>query len=213
MLGLWNAYPVTPGHALLVTRRHVADWFTATAEEQFELAASVTAARQAIEAKHQPDGFNVGTNVGEAGGQTVFHLHLHVVPRYSGLRPRSQEETDCLIPGKYHLRLKVRNFVTDLVAQLRGARSFDVMTRLPQPDLLPLQTAMDELSRRGGQVRARIGRVPCEYFRLCDQAGQETVWVGGPDWYYSLLPGIDRDGQRELRKAFEEFWAQGEAEV
>lgn len=83
-LGLWDAFPVSPGHALLVPKRHVASWFEAASEEQAELLAGVELARLEIEKDHQPDGFNVGINIGPAAGQTVPHLHVHVIPRYSG---------------------------------------------------------------------------------------------------------------------------------
>ena len=84
VLGLWDGFPVSPGHALLVPRRHTATWFDATVEEQQELAAAVEIAREAILARHRPDGFNVGMNLGAAAGQTVGHLHVHVIPRYAG---------------------------------------------------------------------------------------------------------------------------------
>ncbi len=84
VLGIWDAFPVSDGHALLVTRRHVAAWFDATADERQALTAAIDMARQAILAHHKPDGFNIGINVGEAAGQTVPHLHLHVIPRYAG---------------------------------------------------------------------------------------------------------------------------------
>lgn len=84
ILGLWDGYPVSPGHALLVPKRHVAGWFEATEDEQRELVAAIALARAAIEARHRPDGFNVGINLGAAAGQTVPHLHVHVIPRYAG---------------------------------------------------------------------------------------------------------------------------------
>jgi diadenosine tetraphosphate (Ap4A) HIT family hydrolase len=84
ILGLWDGFPVSPGHALLVPRRHVATWFDATLEERIELAEAVEVARTAILQRHRPDGFNVGMNLGSAAGQTVPHLHLHVIPRYAG---------------------------------------------------------------------------------------------------------------------------------
>ena len=81
---MWDAYPVSDGHALLVTTRHVANWFDASREEQSELLSAVTIAREAILAVHQPDGFNIGVNIGESAGQTVPHLHVHLIPRHSG---------------------------------------------------------------------------------------------------------------------------------
>ena len=82
--GLWDGFPVSPGHALLVPVRHVDTWFDASAEEQAALATAIELARQAILERHAPDGFTIGINVGEAGGQSVPHLHVHVIPRYAG---------------------------------------------------------------------------------------------------------------------------------
>lgn len=79
-----DAFPVSPGHTLVVPRRHEADFFALTAEEQaavWELAAVVVGE---LARSHQPDGFNVGLNAGVAAGQTVRHAHVHVIPRYVG---------------------------------------------------------------------------------------------------------------------------------
>ena len=84
VLGLWDGYPVSDGHALLVPKRHVATWFDASSEEQGELIEAIAITKRVIEERYQPDGYNIGINVGEAGGQTVFHLHVHVIPRYCG---------------------------------------------------------------------------------------------------------------------------------
>lgn len=84
VLGLWDGFPVSPGHALLVTRRHVADWFSATDEERRALMDGLEVARAAIRGRHSPAGYNVGINIGEAAGQTVPHLHVHLIPRYTG---------------------------------------------------------------------------------------------------------------------------------
>jgi len=84
VLALWDAHPVSPGHALIIPRRHVADWFSASPEERAALTAAIDDVRRHIDAIHHPDGYNIGINVGEAAGQTVFHLHVHVIPRYRG---------------------------------------------------------------------------------------------------------------------------------
>ncbi|MBM3348067.1 MAG: HIT family protein [Betaproteobacteria bacterium] len=98
--GLWDAFPVSPGHALLVTRRHVASWFDATPAEQAALLDAISAARAEIEARHQPEGYNVGFNAGEVAGQTVFHLHMHVIPRYAGDNPEPRGGIRAVIPGQ-----------------------------------------------------------------------------------------------------------------
>ena len=97
---LWDNYPVSPGHALLVPRRHVPTWFDAAPEEQQELTAAIEIARAAILARHRPDGFNVGMNLGAAAGQTVGHLHLHVIPRYAGDVPDPRGGVRWVVPQR-----------------------------------------------------------------------------------------------------------------
>ncbi|MDE0897329.1 MAG: HIT domain-containing protein, partial [Planctomycetota bacterium] len=84
VLGIWDGFPVSPGHALLIPKRHIASWFDATPEEHEALLGAVEAARAEIERDNQPDGYNIGINMGSAAGQTVPHLHVHLIPRYAG---------------------------------------------------------------------------------------------------------------------------------
>lgn len=84
VFGIWDAYPVSPGHALLVTRRHVPTWFDATPAEQAAMLEAIPVAKAAIERIRPPDGFNIGINIGQAAGQTVMHVHVHVIPRVAG---------------------------------------------------------------------------------------------------------------------------------
>ena len=100
ILGLWDSYPVSPGHALLIPRRHVADWFEADPATQLALIAALPMARDAIEKDHKPDGYNVGINAGEAAGQTIFHLHVHLIPRYKGDQDDPRGGVRRLIPHK-----------------------------------------------------------------------------------------------------------------
>jgi superfamily II DNA or RNA helicase/diadenosine tetraphosphate (Ap4A) HIT family hydrolase len=78
--------PVTRGHALVVPRRVFATWWEATGQERSDILALVDEVRGLLEARLQPDGYNISINVGEAAGQTVGHLHVHVIPRYRGDR-------------------------------------------------------------------------------------------------------------------------------
>ena len=84
IVGLWDRYPVSPGHALLVPRRHFAGWFDASLDEQQALVSALGSAKREIEKTHEPDGYNIGVNSGETAGQTIFHLHVHLIPRYTG---------------------------------------------------------------------------------------------------------------------------------
>jgi diadenosine tetraphosphate (Ap4A) HIT family hydrolase len=79
-----DAFPISPGHSLIVPRRHEPDFLALTPGEQAAVWALVASVRQYIESEHTPNGYNVGINVGKAAGQTVAHAHLHVIPRYLG---------------------------------------------------------------------------------------------------------------------------------
>ena len=100
VLALWDAFAVSPGHALVVPRRHVADWWLATPEERQALTEATLAVKRQVEKIHRPDGYNVGVNVGLAGGQTVFHLHMHLIPRYAGDVPQPRGGVRWVIPAK-----------------------------------------------------------------------------------------------------------------
>jgi diadenosine tetraphosphate (Ap4A) HIT family hydrolase len=80
----YDTYPVSPGHCLIITRRHVAEYFQATAEEKAAIWELVDEMKVIIDRDYKPDGYNVGVNVGKAGGQSVPHIHIHMIPRYTG---------------------------------------------------------------------------------------------------------------------------------
>lgn len=84
---LRDAFPVSPGHTLVVPKRHVADALEATDAEMAEIWQALRAAAAALRETHRPAGFNIGVNAGRAAGQTVMHLHWHLIPRYEGDQP------------------------------------------------------------------------------------------------------------------------------
>lgn len=118
---LWDAFPVSRGHVLIVPRRHVPTWFEATEEEQQALLAATAQARALIDATNKPDGYNIGMNVGRAAGQTVFHLHLHVIPRYEGDVPDPRGGVRHVIPGKGNY-LAPADCATLVLVPLKGGR-------------------------------------------------------------------------------------------
>ena len=79
-----DKYPVSDGHLLIISREHRRDFFELTEEEQKELPDLITKAKRIIEDSHKPTGYNIGMNCGASAGQTVFHFHCHVIPRYEG---------------------------------------------------------------------------------------------------------------------------------
>jgi superfamily II DNA or RNA helicase/diadenosine tetraphosphate (Ap4A) HIT family hydrolase len=98
VVALWDQYPVSTGHLLLIPERHTPTWFDATAQEQQALTSAIEIAKTYIEARHQPHGYNIGINVGPAAGQTVPHLHVHLIPRYSGDTPDPRGGVRHVIP-------------------------------------------------------------------------------------------------------------------
>ncbi len=97
---IWDAHPVNPGHALVVSRRQISDWWEATPSERSDLFELVDFVRAKINELHSPDGFNVGFNAGRAAGQTVDHLHVHVIPRYTGDVPDPRGGIRAVIPAR-----------------------------------------------------------------------------------------------------------------
>lgn len=85
-----DTYPVSPGHALIIPFRHCADFFELEPAERQALFDLVVEERNAISAACEPDGYNVGVNVGSAAGQSVLHVHIHLIPRYQGDHPHPQ---------------------------------------------------------------------------------------------------------------------------
>ncbi len=79
-----DGFPVSPGHTLIIPKRHVASWFDTTPEEQRAVIALLGEMKKHLDAERSPAGYNIGINDGPAAGQTVRHLHLHLIPRYDG---------------------------------------------------------------------------------------------------------------------------------
>jgi diadenosine tetraphosphate (Ap4A) HIT family hydrolase len=95
-----DGYPVSLGHTLVIPRRHLASWFECTSAEQLSLLALLERAQQRIRAAHSPDGFNIGINDGAAAGQTIPHLHIHLIPRYAGDQPDPRGGVRWVLPEK-----------------------------------------------------------------------------------------------------------------
>ncbi len=83
----YDRFPVNPGHTLVIPFAHRRDLLDCTPGEVAEIWKVVHEVVEHLQLKHQPDGFNIGTNIGAAAGQTVFHCHVHVIPRFAGDTP------------------------------------------------------------------------------------------------------------------------------
>jgi diadenosine tetraphosphate (Ap4A) HIT family hydrolase len=97
-IALWDVYPVSQGHALVVPRRHVASIYDLPGCNQHSLWELVAEARKALLEKFSPNGFNIGINDGPVAGQTVMHAHIHIIPRYTGDVPDPRGGIRWVIP-------------------------------------------------------------------------------------------------------------------
>jgi diadenosine tetraphosphate (Ap4A) HIT family hydrolase len=84
-VAFFDGFPVSKGHALVVPKRHVATIWDMTEDEYVEAFALVRKVKDFLAERLNPDGFNVGVNCGEVAGQSVWHAHIHVIPRYKGM--------------------------------------------------------------------------------------------------------------------------------
>lgn len=98
---LWDSCPVAPLHALVIPRRHAPDYFALSAEELLACDDLLRRAREQIVADDPSvEGFNIGVNVGEVAGQTIFHCHFHLIPRRRGDMENPRGGVRHLFPGK-----------------------------------------------------------------------------------------------------------------
>ena len=97
---IYDAFPVSKGHVLVIPKRVSAEIFDLNDEEYSSCFNLVKEVKKILEEKFKPDGFNIGINNGEKAGQTIFHAHIHVIPRYSGDVDNPRGGIRHVIPGK-----------------------------------------------------------------------------------------------------------------
>jgi diadenosine tetraphosphate (Ap4A) HIT family hydrolase len=95
-----DGFPISPGHTLVIPRRHVASFFQITAEERVCLLELLDDSKKLIDEELSPDSYNIGINDGTSAGQTVPHLHIHLIPRYAGDREDPRGGVRWVIPEK-----------------------------------------------------------------------------------------------------------------
>lgn len=81
---IYDSFPVSKGHILVIPKKHINNYFEADAQTKEELWKLVDECKEIVDKKYNPAGYNIGINCGEAAGQTVMHLHIHLIPRYAG---------------------------------------------------------------------------------------------------------------------------------
>lgn len=99
-LTIRDGFPVSEGHTLIIPKRHVQSFFGLKAIEKAAILQALDEAKEALDKELNPDGYNIGINDGEAAGQTVMHLHVHLIPRYKGDTPNPQGGVRWIFPDK-----------------------------------------------------------------------------------------------------------------
>lgn len=99
-LAFYDGYPVSPGHALIIPKRHVSSFFDLSEEERLDMLKLADQVKKILDNKFHPDGYNIGVNVGESAGQSVFHVHMHIIPRYTGDVENPKGGVRGVIPSK-----------------------------------------------------------------------------------------------------------------
>jgi diadenosine tetraphosphate (Ap4A) HIT family hydrolase len=79
-----DQFPVSPGHILIIPYQHTENWFTATEEVRLDIVKALSLVKETLDVDYNPHGYNIGANCGKVAGQSVMHLHVHLIPRYQG---------------------------------------------------------------------------------------------------------------------------------
>ncbi len=96
----FDKYPVTPGHTLIVPKRHIPTWFEMSSSEQLDAMRLLRIVKDHLDMEYGPDGYYIGMNCGAHAGQTVEHAHIHVIPRYEVDLAKPQGGVRGVIPDK-----------------------------------------------------------------------------------------------------------------
>ncbi|GIU85471.1 MAG: hypothetical protein KatS3mg008_2246 [Acidimicrobiales bacterium] len=153
-----DRFPVTPGHSLVVPRRVFAEWWDATPQEKRAMLELVEVVKRRLDAEYAPAGYNVGFNSGRAAGQTVDHLHIHVIPRYWGDVPDPRGGIRHVIPERanYLARRPAESpHGQSLVTSLGGRLKLELIRCLLRPDLDRIDLLVSFVMRSGVDLVAR----------------------------------------------------------
>lgn len=99
-IAIKDSFPVSPGHTLIIPKMHISSYFDLSSELQRSCWEMVNEIKAILEEEYSPDGFNIGINAGEAAGQTISHVHIHLIPRYQGDMENPRGGVRGVIPEK-----------------------------------------------------------------------------------------------------------------
>ncbi len=181
-----DRFPVSPGHTLVVPKREIATWFEATKDEQLALLELIDVVKAQLDDELAPDGYNVGFNAGEAAGQTVFHLHVHVIPRFRGDMDDPRGGVRHVIPSRGNYRRSVRALSTGGEADPFAAHLWPLIARaeriavvsafVQESGLDRLRPAFEAALARGATIRVLTG----DYLDITQASALELLldWMG-----------------------------------
>ena len=81
---IYDQFPVSKGHVLIISNEHTENWFTAREEVRLDILQAIQTVKHRLDDQYHPQGYNIGANCGKVAGQSVMHLHVHLIPRYQG---------------------------------------------------------------------------------------------------------------------------------
>ncbi len=97
---VFDAYPVSRGHALIIPKKHILSFFDLKEDEIVKMFSLIREVKDFLQKEYSPDAFNIGINDGEVAGRTIHHLHIHLIPRYKGDIENPKGGIRHVIPGK-----------------------------------------------------------------------------------------------------------------
>lgn len=201
-----DKYPVSEGHTLVIPRRAVSTWFDATVEEQRALLELAGDVKSQLDAEFTPDGYNVGFNSGAAAGQTVMHLHVHVIPRYRGDMDDPRGEVRHVIPSKGNYLSKTSALATGGVDDAFGHHVFPLFDKAED---IAIVAAFVQASGSANAV-ARCAQTDSSV-SITSRRLETGVRTSSPEWLRAQMRGREdplrvpraslRDPRRVLRDA------------
>ncbi len=99
-IAIYDNFPVNPGHVLIISKSHRRDWFETDIQEKIEIMELIDEIKIILDSEFSPHGYNIGMNCGEKAGQSIPHLHVHLIPRYSGDMENPRGGVRGVIPNK-----------------------------------------------------------------------------------------------------------------
>lgn len=180
-----DAFPVSHGHTLVVSKRRIVTWWEATEAERHDIMALVDVIKERLDVELHPDGYNVGFNAGVAAGQTVPHLHLHIIPRFAGDMDDPRGGVRHAIPSRGNYLADVGSLLVDnrsttvaevlleCLADLRFDRADLVISFVMVSGVRLLGAGLEDALERGMRVSAPDHRLLANH-----RAGRPATPVG-----------------------------------